>query len=125
MALVQSALSQEEKHLEGFKTTQASLIFLKNRLDIISKYSDKASKQNDVYESLSENIPSEAIISSLSVDRLGNALVLASIPDVTVLDDLFTGLVSSEDSKFSQVSIDNLSRGRDGIFRVSFKLTPK
>lgn len=124
ISLIQASVSSEETRIDGHKTKQASLFFLKDRLSKISKYLDKSSRQNETFQSISALIPPQIVISSLAVDKSGSALIVASGPNIGALDDFFTSLAGGKDSKFAKISIESLSRGRDNIFRVSFKLIP-
>lgn len=123
IGLIRASVSSEENRIEGLKTKQASLFFLKDRLSKISQYLDKPSRQNQTFQSLSSLIPPQIAVSSLAVDRAGSALIVASAASIGALDNLFTSLLG-EDSKFAKISIESLSRGRDNFFRVSFKITP-
>lgn len=123
--VAQTTVTQQESKVSDFKTTENSLFLLKNRLAAISQFEGKLSKQNETYQSLSQTLSAAVNITSLNIDRLGNALVVASLPDISMLDSSMDLLIDEEQSKFKEVAIDSLSRGRDGVFRVSFKLTPK
>lgn len=124
LSLIQASVSSEEIRIDELKTKQASLFFLKDRLGKISKYLDKLSRQNQTFQFISSLIPPQIVISSLAVDKSGSALIVASSVSIGALDNFFTSLAGSNDSKFAKISIESLSRGRDNIFRVSFKLTP-
>lgn len=124
---VQAALSQEEEKVSQLKDRQAALLVIKNRLSTINQYLGVTSKQVSTYNLLNQLLPSQLGISSLSVNRSGDAFVVALAPDSFTLDKLVSNLISKEDSaqKILQVSIDTLTRGKDGIYRISFKIKMK
>lgn len=119
-------LGAEEK-ITDLKATQASLIFLKNRLAIIRQYLGTESKTVSLYQFLTNQIPKSVSANSISVDKEGNMLMLLHFRDIQELDSLLAGLLDPEKSegKIKAVSLDSLSRGRDGLFRVSLKVETK
>lgn len=124
---IQLKLSEAEKRVLTLKDRQVSLVLLKNRLSTISQNTEEASKQNIMYNLLNKLIPPSVSITSLALDKSGNAAVVALAPTSDVLDNLITALSSKESNqdKISQVSIESLNRGRDGVFRISLRLTTK
>lgn len=124
---IQSKLTAAEHKISGLKTTQASLLLLKNRLTAINQYMGTSSKQVEMYELINQLFPPSVAISQLSVDRSGEILVLAVALDSNSLDALITNLISKETNqdKVSQVILDNINRGRDGAYRISVKIKPK
>lgn len=124
---VQAQLSQEEQKIEQLKDKQASLLILKNRLTTISKYLGVSSQQAAIFELVNRLLPAPVYVSSLSVDRLGQVLISAVVPDAITLDKMILDLTSPQTNqdKISQVSIDSLNRGKDGIYRLSLKIKPK
>lgn len=120
----QGLVSQRQQTVEGYKSVQASLLLIENRLKAVGRFVGIPSKQNLTYQELTKTLPSNVSFSSLGVDREGNATMVASVPDLVTLDSLLTGFISAE-GKFSEVSVDSLSRARDGVYKVSLKLTPK
>ncbi|MBI2017864.1 hypothetical protein HYS92_02330 [Candidatus Daviesbacteria bacterium] len=125
VASAQSLVSQRQRAVEDFKTIQASLLLLENRLKTVSQFAGVPSKQNSTYQDLTKVIPPAASISSLSIDKEGNALIVAAVSDLNTLDIMFTNMIDEEMGRFSEVSIESLSRARDGVFKVSLKLKPK
>lgn len=121
---VQATLSQEEEKVTLLKDRQAALFVIKNRLSTVNQYLGVTSKQVSTYNMLNQLLPPQLAISSLSVNRSGDAFVVAMASDYLTLDNLVSSLVSKDErsKKISQMSIDTLTRGRDGIYRISFKL---
>lgn len=124
---VQARLSEAEQKISSRKNTQASLLLLKNRLTTINQYLGTPSKQSRMYNLITKLLPAAVSINTISVDKSGEALVLATIPDGNYLDSLIDNLISKEsnEDKIKGVSIESLSRGKEGIYRISFKIKPR
>lgn len=124
---IQNALSQSEKRISDLKNNQASLLLLKNRLTTINQFLGTPSKQSQMYTLITGLLPQSLAINTISVDKGGEVLVLAIASESDSLDNLITSLTSIEDNqdKISQVSLDSINRGRDGVYRISLKIKPK
>lgn len=124
---IKVSLTQAEQKISDLKTNQASLILLKDRLTTINKFLGVPSKQTEMYNLITKLLPPAVSISSISVDRSGDVLILGTALDGESVDKLVNGLISSDSKQnnISQVSIDSLSRGKDGIYRISLKVKPK
>lgn len=120
----QSKLDESSKQVSAYKSTEASLFILKNRLTVIDQYLGVPSEQSAIYRLIDKLIPSSVAVNSLTINKTGDVIVLSSVPDSVALDNLVNNLTSKEsnEGKISQVSIDSLNRGRDGMYRVSLKL---
>ncbi len=127
LSQIQSKLTDEEQKITGLKTTQASLLLLKNRLVAINQYLGTSSSQVQMYELINKLVPQSVSVSSISVDKSGNVLIIASTSDASYIDDLISKLTSSEYSQGEIVSVamEGLSRGRDGIYRLNIKIKTK
>lgn len=125
IASAQSEVSTKVQQVEGYKTLQASLFLIQNRVKTLGQYTGIPSRQNLTYQDLNKVLTPNIAISSLSVDSEGNAAIVAAASDILALDSFLSNLIAKEDSKFSEVSIENLSRSRDGAYRASLKLIPK
>lgn len=124
---IKSRLAQAEEKISNLKTVQASLILLKNRLTAIDQYLGTPSKQSQIYQLVTELLPVNAAVSSISVDAAGEVIILVTIPDSSALDNLVNSLISRDKNqdKISQISLENINRGRDGIYRLNLKIKPK
>lgn len=124
LKITQLQTTEAEAKVSSFASKQASLVLLKNRLDAIDKYVGTSSKQAEMYNIVSSLIPPSLNISAVSVESDGTVLISALAPDSEILDRLFSDLLDKEknEGKISRVSVDALSRGRDGIYRLSFKV---
>lgn len=121
---IQTKMSEAEQRISNQKTTQASLLLLKNRLTTINQYLGVPSKQAEIYSLLEKLLPVSSTVNTLSIDKSGEALVLATVPDGISLDNLINNLISKEvnQDKIKGVSIDSLSRAKDGTYRISLKI---
>lgn len=124
ISAVQSRLNESEGKILALKDRQSSLVLLKNRISAISQNLGVVSKQNSMYILLEELIPKGVSITSQAIDKEGNAQVAGLVSDSDTLDSLIFALTSTErnQGKISKVSIESLSRGRDGFFRISLKI---
>jgi hypothetical protein len=123
---IQENLADTEQRVLAHKDVQGSLLLLKNRLTAVGKYLEVPSEGVYMYGLISKLIPSTVTINSMSIGRDGEILVLAVSKDSTALDELFNNLTSQEtnEGKIKEVSMENLSRGRDGIYRINFTVKP-
>lgn len=126
IAVIQATLAEEEQKVSDLKDTQASLLLLKNRLDVIGKYFGTSSQQSAMYKLQDKLIPTSVLINAITIDKTGGVTLLATVPDSLVLDNLISNLTIQEtnEGKISQVSVETLNRGRDGFYRISFKIKP-
>lgn len=124
IALYKAKLTQAEEKVSTLKGVQASLFLLQNRLTVINQYLGVSSKQSIAYQLIDKLIPPSVVISAVSVDRSGEVVFSALIPDSTSLNNLINNLTlkESNEGKISQVSLESLNRGRDGLYRISFKI---
>lgn len=127
ISVARVALNELQQKVTGLKDTQESLFLLKNRLAVISKYLGISSGQTEIYNLLERLIPPFVVINTVTIANTGNVALIATAPDVTSLDTLITNLTAkdSNEGKINIVSVENLSRGRDGFYRVSFEIKPK
>lgn len=124
IAMAQADLNQAQERISGLKSAQASLFLLKDRLAVINQYWGVSSKQSAMYSLIDKLIPPSVVINTITIDKSGEAIFSALAPDSDTLDVLIMNLTTKENNegKISQVSIDSLNRGRDGLYRVSFKV---
>ncbi|MBI2330341.1 hypothetical protein HYU94_03045 [Candidatus Daviesbacteria bacterium] len=127
IVLSQVKLTKAEEKVSGLKNTQASLFLLKNRLTTIKEYFGVPSKQSSIYQLIEKLIPESVITNAITVDKSGEVVFSALIPDSVSLDLLINSLTGKEsnEGKIEEISIESLNRGRDGAYRVGFKIKPK
>lgn len=126
IAIYKTKLTQAEERVSGLKSTQGSLLLLKDRITVINQYLGTSSKQSAMYKLVDELIPQSVIISAITIDKSGEVAFLASTSDPDSLDSLI-GSLTSEDSnegKIEEVLIESLNRGKDGTYRISFRIKP-
>lgn len=124
---IKNKVSASEQKVSDLKSTQAALLLLKNRLSAINLYIDSSSKQAQVYKFIVDTSASLVSLNSVSIDREGNITGNAVSNNGNSLDEWINGLISKEKNKdkVNKVSLESLSRGRDGIYRLSFKIVAK
>ena len=123
----QEHLSETEQKVTELKTTQGYLVLLKNRLSTISQYLGVPSKQAQMYGLINKLLPPTVAINTISIDKNGEVLILATSTDSDSLDNFIGDFLSKEtnEDKIKEVSLESLNRGKDGIYRLSFKIKPK
>lgn len=124
---VKAKISQTEQKVSDLKSTQASLLLLKNRLTVIDKYLGIPSKQSEIFKLIDKLIPPAVAINAITVDKADEVVLLALAPDAGSLDRLVSNLTDKEsnEGRIAQVSVESLNRGKDGFYRISFKVKPK
>lgn len=123
---VQTQVSATEQKISGLKDRQVSLLLIKNRLAVINQYLGNSSKQVAMFILLDKLLPPSISINSTTVDKDGGILILALIPDSLALDNLMNNLTdkTKNESQIKEVALDSISRGKDGVYRVSLKIKP-
>lgn len=127
LSIVQAKLNQSEQRVLELKGTQASLVLLKDRLNVINKYLGVPSQQSAIYRLVDKLTPTSVSISSFTIDKTGGVTFLALVPDRETLNILLSNLTNKDNNedKISQVSVESLNRGRDGLYRINLKIKPK
>ncbi len=122
----EAKLDKIQQQVGGLKDTQSSLVILKDRLTAINQYLGVPSRQVQVYKLIYQLLPASVSVNSISIDKVGEVLVLATVSDASVIDQIINNMLSAEisEGKISQVKVETLSRGRDGIYRLSLKVKP-
>lgn len=121
---VQARVSEQQQKVSSLQGVESAVLVLKNRLTVIDRYLGVPSKQALLYQTVDKLIASSATINSITIDQSGNAVLLITVPNATVLDNIVSTLTTKEsnENKISQISLDSLNRGRDGVYRISLKL---
>lgn len=124
---VQAKVGQTEQKVSDLKNTQASLFLLKNRLTVIDKYLGIPSKQASLYKLIDKLIPPTVVINAININKTDEVTLMALVPDPASLDIFVNNLTEREENEgsISNVSVESLNRGKDGFYRVSFKIKPK
>lgn len=124
---VQAKMEQQQQKVSSLRKAEDSLFVLKNRLTLINQYLGVPSKQASIYKLIDKLTTSPVIISSITVDKSGDSVILMSTSSSASIDNLINNLTTKENNedKISQVSIESLNRGRDGIYRLSLKVKAK
>lgn len=121
---IQSNLTRSEQKVSGLKDTQDSLHVLKDRVTTINQYLGTPSEQTQIFNIVTKLLPQSGILNSLSVSHANEVLILVSLPDGNSIDVLISRLTSSQynEGRITQVEVENINRGRDGVYRVSLKI---
>ena len=126
LAQVKDQTQQEEAKVASFKDKESDLVFLKDRLRLIQDLKALPSKARQSYRLIIEQIPVGVTVSGISVDASGNLVLTAVIPSKSAFSQLFANLTSQNvTSAVTKINIDSLSRGRDGVYRMSIKIAAK
>lgn len=124
---IQANLTQSEQKISSLKTTQASLLLLKDRLTTISQYLEIPSRQSQSYTLITQLFPSGVSINSISVDNAAEATILALAPDSSTLDSLITNLTQKDinQDKISRIEFESINRGIQGFYRLNLRVRTK
>lgn len=116
-----------EQRITSYAGKQTQLLLLKSRLQSIGIFLGIPSKQAGLYNLVEKLLPQALTVSSLSVDKTGTVVVVGVISSADSLDELVSSLTEKEknEDKLAKIEIDTLSRGREGIYRVSIRITPR
>lgn len=121
-----ASLQVAEDKVSQFKNVEGSLLVLKNRIDLVSDLSSTPSKQRLIFNLVSNLLPPSASINALAVDRSGTLTMTIVASNGVTLDEFITNLITPEknEGNITKVEMDSFSRGRDGTYRASLKITP-
>ncbi len=124
---LQSRAQEAEQKVSNLKTSQDYLFLLKNRLTTINQYLGVSSKQAQMYNVVENLLPPTVSINTISVSRNGEVSILATSSDGESLDLFLNSLLSKDknEDKIKEISMDNLSRGKDGIYRLTVNIKPR
>lgn len=118
--VVQAQVSQSEQRVIDLKDRQTSLTILKDRLVVINQYVGKPSPQAASFRAIEKLLPPSLVVTALAVTKTGEVLIVGLISDAISLDNFITDLTT-----IGSLSIENLTRSRDTLYRVSLKIKPK
>lgn len=126
ISLIQAKVALAEQQVSDLKGTQVSLYLLKDRLASIDQFFGVSSKQTSMYQLLDKLIPQGVMVNSVTIDNNGGAVMSLLAPNSASLDSIVSNLTSKDtnEGRITQVSIDSLTRGQDGYYRISFKINP-
>ena len=124
---VQARLTQAQQRVTDLKSTQGSLVLLKDRLRTIDLYLGVPSKQTSMYGLVDQLVPPSILVNSVTVDRGGNVVLVATSSNSAEVDNLIDGLTTKKEGAdiVKEVEVERLSRGIDGVYRISLKITPR
>lgn len=117
-------LNTAKQNVASLQDRQVFLVALKDRLTSIQEHLGVLSPQAELFIFMSGIIPESVSISGFNIDQAGNVSFSAVFPDISMLEQVVADLTNRDknQNKVKEVSIENLNRGRDGLFRASFKI---
>lgn len=120
----QEELTRTEQQVTDLKGVEDSLLLLKNRLVVINQYMGVSSESSAMYKLLEVLMPPSVIVNGITINKTGEIIIVATLPDYLSLDELINNFTQKDNNegKVAKFSIENLSRGRDGFYRISFKI---
>lgn len=122
---IDAAAKSQVQTIEQLRKKEISLTVLKNRLSLITKVSNDPKTQTIAYNLVNE-LTNNLAIGSIQIDKNGAAAITINFANASSLDTFLNNITNKIASdKLSQVSIDSLGRGPDGIYRADFKLKLK
>ncbi|MDP3973857.1 MAG: hypothetical protein Q8P92_03410 [Candidatus Daviesbacteria bacterium] len=120
-------VSDSEKAVSQQQSKEVSLTVLKNRLVSIDQIQSVPSKHREIFTLVNNLTPQSIFANSLSTDKSGNLIVSFISASIVDLDLFIEDLINKDknEGKIASVDVDSLSRGRDGIYRISLKISTK
>lgn len=120
-------LGGAEQRVTLYKNKEVTLMALKNRLKVIDQYSGASSLQVSMFNLLNAILPQSLAVNNLSISRTGEISISAVAQSSALLDEIISDFTNKNKNqgKVESVSIESLSRSRDGVYRVDFKIKPK
>lgn len=120
-------LANAQSKVNSHSSKQTKLVYLKNRLEVISKELGISSKQVEMYGLVESLLPTSVNVITESIGTDGKILISAVVPDPVVLDSMFSDLLNVEknEGKISKIVVEGIGRGRDNSFRVNFTIEGK
>ncbi len=124
LTLAREKFEQAQGKVSELKDQEAKLQVLKSRVTNIRQIKSNPSKQSQLFNLISAIIPPSIIVNSFGADRAGNVNLSAITADYLSLDLFLRDLVDPQinEGKIGAVDIENLSRGRDGVYRTNLKI---
>ena len=120
---IDAAARSQVQTIEQSRTKEIALTVLKNRISLITKVNNDPQIQTNAYNLVNE-ITSNLAIGSIQIDKNGLAAITLNFSDANSLSVFLNNMTSKIAlDKLSQVSVDSLGRGPDGVYRADFKLT--
>jgi len=115
-----------EAKVSNFQKQEENLVVLKNRITAISGLLKGPSIDVVMFNLLSDILPTDVSISTISVDKTGNVVLAITAPNSGALKETLDQLTSDQIfDKIRDVNIESLTGGVDGSYRISLKLFNK
>ncbi|OGE19409.1 hypothetical protein A3J19_01760 [Candidatus Daviesbacteria bacterium RIFCSPLOWO2_02_FULL_41_8] len=124
---IQARVTEARQKVSDLKDTQAAIMILKSRLAVVDKYWGESTNQTLMYKLMGKIIPEDITVNTITIDQKGDVSLTALVSDTLSLDNFIEKLTDkdSNEGRVSQVSIENLNRSRDGLYRVGIIIKSK
>lgn len=134
LRLIQSKTLEREKKdlvfaegkITGFKDNEGGILLLKQRLSKIQTLSGEDIPRKAIFNLIIYLTPQEIEISEIVVDRRGNVIATLSTSSLPAFTTLVDNLGDKEKNMnlIKSVNLENMSYGRDSLYRFSLKIAP-
>lgn len=118
-------LNHAKEQVEKLKGAESTLLVLKDRLKEIERLQSEPAKQALLYVLIKKLTPSSLGINTIIIDRNSNADLTLTSQDAKAVDLFLNDLLNSQKNEdlIKGISLDNFSRTRDGIYKITLKLS--
>lgn len=122
----EGSLANVENTVSSLKSKEASLVTIKNRTSTINKILEPPSLLSS-YNLVNSLIPFSISVSSINVSSKGDINLGVVVTDYASVDNFIADLINPQknENKIKSVTVDSFTRGREGTYRVSFKILSK
>lgn len=123
---VEAQVQNSEVKVISLKGTEINLAVLKNKLSTIKTISSEPSKQTILFNEINQILPQQIQIISMAVNDSDKISMNGIVSDPSILDQFFqSALDSKQQSDFTKIELNDLTRGRDGVYRFTLQLVIK
>ncbi len=115
-----------ENKISSLKDKEGYAVFLKQRLGSIENLL-KDNKKVDIFSILSSLAPVDHQLNLVTVEKNGVMVISGSTASIVSLEGFLATLQSKDKTGdlVSKIEVENLAKGRDGLYRYSLRITPK
>ncbi len=122
---VEARVKDSEGKVLSLKDKEIGLAVLKNKLSSIKEISKDSSEQARLFEQLNSVLPKDIRITSFTISDKQAISISGVSPSAAILEDFFSSALASSDGGkdgFNKITLETLSRGREGVYRFSLQL---
>ncbi len=120
-------LAYAKEKVSSFQDKEAAAVVLKQRLSQIKTLMGADSKITTIFNLIVYLTPVDVQITEASVDKNGSMIMTLTTSSLPSLETLISSLGNKEKNSdlVSKVELQGLSLGKDSIYRMVLKITPK